>query len=72
MLGVVNYKELKKGGNLSLSEFGFVTSGGRTLEGNGVTPDVPVKLTIKDIAAGRDTALERAEQYLKRVSSNKK
>ena len=68
VLGVLNHKELKDGGDLAISEIGFVTSKGRTLEGAGVTPDRTVALTIADLQQGRDAALEEAESLLKNSS----
>jgi carboxyl-terminal processing protease len=70
VLGVLNYKQLKGGGDLSISEIGFVTSKGRTLEGNGVTPDKPIAVTVADIQRQRDAALEEAEIYLGGLKRN--
>lgn len=67
-LGVLNHKQLKGGGDLAISEIGFVTSKGRTLEGNGVVPDKTVALTIADVQQGRDVALKEAESFLKNAS----
>lgn len=64
VLGVVNLREIRGGGALSLSEFGFVTSRGRTLEGVGIIPDIAVAHTLSDVQSGRDAALEEAEKYL--------
>ena len=63
VLGVLNHKQLKGGGDLAISEIGFVTSKGRTLEGNGVMPDKSVVLTVADLQSGRDAVLEEAEKY---------
>jgi carboxyl-terminal processing protease len=64
VLGVLKHRELKGGGELSVSEVGFVTPKGRRLEGEGVAPDKSVAVTLKDLQAGRDAALEEAEAYL--------
>jgi carboxyl-terminal processing protease len=64
VLGVLKHRELKGGGELSVSELGFVTPAGRRLEGEGVAPDKAVKLTLRDFQAGRDAALEEADAYL--------
>lgn len=64
VLGVLKHRELKGGGTVSVSELGFVTPKGRKLEGEGVTPDKSVTLTLRDLQAGRDAALEEAEAYL--------
>jgi carboxyl-terminal processing protease len=45
----------------------FVTSTGRSLEGDGVVPDEPVPLSIKALADGRDTALEAALNWIDRA-----
>ena len=66
VLAFLDFKPLKGGGDLTLSEFGFVSAKGRRLEGGGVTPDKIVPLQLKDIRAGRDRALEEAERYLKK------
>jgi carboxyl-terminal processing protease len=64
VLGVLNHRALKGGGELAISEVGFVTPKGRTLEGNGVIPDRTIALTLTDLRGQRDTALEEAEKYL--------
>jgi C-terminal processing protease CtpA/Prc len=53
VLGFLDDQPLEGGGDLSLSEFGFITPKGKTPEGRGVTPDrvVPVRLT--DLRTGR-------------------
>ena len=66
VLAFLDYKPLKGGGDLTLSEFGFISARGRRLEGSGVTPDRLVPLKLKDIRTGRDRALEEAEDYLKK------
>jgi carboxyl-terminal processing protease len=66
VLAFLDYKPLKGGGDLTLSEFGFITAKGKKLEGAGVVPDKIVPLNLKDIRKGRDTALEEAERYLKK------
>jgi C-terminal processing protease CtpA/Prc len=63
VLGVLNHKRLKGGADLAISEIGFVTSKGRTLEGSGVTPDKPVAVTLADLQNQRDVALKEAEEY---------
>jgi carboxyl-terminal processing protease len=64
VLGILNFKRLKDGGDLAVSEIGFVTSKGRTLEGNGVMPDKTIGVTLRDLQNKRDAALEEAERYL--------
>ncbi|HYE74538.1 MAG TPA: S41 family peptidase, partial [Blastocatellia bacterium] len=53
-------RKLKGGGELGLSEFGYLTPKGRRLEGAGVVPDRTVALTLNDIRQRRDAALEEA------------
>ncbi|HEX8283088.1 MAG TPA: S41 family peptidase [Pyrinomonadaceae bacterium] len=65
VLGVLKHRELKGGGDLAVSEIGFVTPEGRRLEGEGVAPDKAVTVTLGDLQAGRDAALEEAEAYFK-------
>lgn len=65
VLGFLDYKKLKGGGFLTISEFGFVTPKNRTLEGKGVTPDQTTPPTLKAITDGRDDTLLQAERFLK-------
>ncbi|HEX8687650.1 MAG TPA: S41 family peptidase, partial [Pyrinomonadaceae bacterium] len=64
VLAVLQHRGLKGGGDLAVSEIGFATPKGRKLEGVGVTPDKAVSVTLADLRAGRDLALEEAEAYL--------
>jgi carboxyl-terminal processing protease len=61
---VLKHRDLKGGGELAISEVGFVTPQGRKLEGNGVVPDKKVAVTLTDLQRQRDTALEEAEKHL--------
>jgi C-terminal processing protease CtpA/Prc len=51
---------LPGGGTLSVSTFTALIPGGEEYVGVGVAPDVEVKPTREDLAAGRDAVLERA------------
>ena len=42
----------------------YVSEGGKPLEGEGVEPDVEVKLTRAALLAGRDSVLEAALQWI--------
>jgi len=42
----------------------YISEGGRSLEGEGVIPDVEVKLTREALAAGRDPALDAAIEWI--------
>lgn len=64
-------RKLKGGGELGLSEFGYLTPKGRRLEGAGVVPDRPVALTLEDIRRRRDAALEEAEKLLVAIAKPK-
>lgn len=66
-------RRFKGGGELRYSTRTYLTPSGRELEGVGVTPDVTVPLTLADLRAGRDAALEAAESLLrgKAVGSRK-
>lgn len=72
VLGVLKHRELKGGGELSVSEVGFTTPKGRKLEGAGVTPDKAVTVTLRDLQGGRDLALEEAESYLSGLRGSRK
>jgi carboxyl-terminal processing protease len=58
-------REFKGGAQLFFSTRTFLTPRGRELEGAGVTPDVEVPLTLADLRAGRDAALEAAAALLR-------
>ena len=64
LLAATRHK-FKGGGELLVSEFNYLTPKGRRVEGAGVTPDRSVPLTIDDLRASRDAALEAAEKLLK-------
>jgi carboxyl-terminal processing protease len=57
-------RSFKGGGQLRFSTRSYLTPSGRELEGVGVVPDVTVALTLADLRAGRDAALEAAEALL--------
>ncbi len=64
--GTVNHvRELKNGGAVYVSIARWLTPDGNQIEGAGVTPDVPVTLTLEDIDAGRDVAVFRAIDVLR-------
>jgi carboxyl-terminal processing protease len=45
----------------------YISEGGQSLEGSGVTPDVEVKLTRQALLAGRDPVLDAALQWVERT-----
>ena len=53
-------KELPTGAILQYAFADFVTANGNLLEGRGVNPNVPVKLSRRSLLAGRDPQLEAA------------
>jgi carboxyl-terminal processing protease len=60
-------REFKGGAQLLFSTRTYLTPAGRELEGEGVVPDAPVALTLADLRAGRDAALEEAQSQLARA-----
>ncbi len=70
VLGILHFTKLKGGGDLAISEIGFVTAKGKTLEGSGVTPDNPIAATLTDVQSGRDVALEEAIRRLENLKEN--
>ncbi|HEX8161258.1 MAG TPA: S41 family peptidase [Pyrinomonadaceae bacterium] len=61
--------ELPRGAKLHYSIRAYLTPKGRDPEGTGVLPDEPVPLTLSDLRAGRDAALEAAERALSRLTT---
>ena len=51
---------LSDGGSLQVSVLDYQAPDGKPLEGVGVTPDVPVELSLADLRAGIDTDIEAA------------
>ena len=69
LLAFMGYAAVPGGGKLAYSEVGFAFPGGKRIEGTGVVPDVPVPLTIADLLADRDRALEEAQARLKTLAA---
>jgi carboxyl-terminal processing protease len=61
-------KRLPTGDVLMYAVGDFVTANGRSLEGDGVRPDVVVPLSVDALADGRDLDLEAALQWFDRPS----
>jgi carboxyl-terminal processing protease len=59
-LGVLKHRPLKDGGSLAISEVGLVSGLGRRIEGQGVTPDIPVETPLSEFERGADPALQAA------------
>lgn len=66
VLGISEFRKFKGGGELAVSEYGYLSPGGKTFEGAGVIPDKQVDLRIADLQQHRDAALEEAEKLLSR------
>jgi carboxyl-terminal processing protease len=64
LLGYLGYADVPGGGQLAYSELGFVSPKGKRIEGEGVTPDIEVKLARADLLQIRDRTLEAAELFL--------
>jgi carboxyl-terminal processing protease len=69
LLGYMGYADIPGGGQLAYSEMGFITPKGKRVEGEGVSPDIEVKLTQADFAANRDRALEAAVVFLQQKTA---
>jgi carboxyl-terminal processing protease len=65
MLGISKFRKVKGGGELTVSEFGYISPLGNTFEGTGVTPDKAVELKISDLQHHRDASLDEAERVLR-------
>jgi C-terminal processing protease CtpA/Prc len=66
VLGIRRRHTLPDGGLLDVSEMDYRTAGGRRLEGAGLEPDERVAPTRRDLQSGRDAALARAFEILKK------
>lgn len=64
LLAFMGYVPLEGGGALAFSQLGFVTVDGKTIEREGVKPDIEVLPTVSDLLAQRDRALEAAVAHL--------
>ena len=69
LLGFLGYAAVPGGAELAYSEVGFEMANGKRIEGEGVVPDRPVPLSVADLQAGRDRALEEAESVLRAAAA---
>lgn len=60
--------DLSDGSSVHVTSARWLTPNHRTLDGNGLEPDIPVTTTQEDIDNGRDPVLDRAVQYLQEVA----
>jgi carboxyl-terminal processing protease len=72
LLGIAKYREVEGGGELAISELGYISPKGNRLEGSGVLPNEQVALKIADLQRHRDAAIEEAEQELKSTAARVK
>lgn len=66
---VARFYHLPGGGRLAVPVEDYVGVDGRRLEGQGVTPDLPVELTLAELRAGRDPDLEAAQRLLRSTAA---
>ncbi len=59
------FTRLPNGDGFQYAVANYVSEGGRTLEGNGVTPDVPLELTRNGLLAGDDAVLDAALEWIR-------
>lgn len=62
---VARFHRLPGGGRLEVPVEDYLGLDGQRLEGRGVTPDIPVELSLAALRAGRDPDLEAALHYLR-------
>jgi len=62
---VNNLISVKGGGELQISELGYLSPKGRKLESVGIMPDKVVTSTLPDLRSRRDAWIEEAENFLK-------
>jgi len=59
------FTRLPNGDGFQYAVANYVSEGGLTLEGNGVTPDVPVELTRNGLLAGDDAVMDAALEWIR-------
>ncbi len=64
VLGISKFRRVGEG-ELAVSEYGYLSPGGKTFEGTGVIPNKEVDLKIADLQQHRDAALEEAERLVR-------
>ncbi len=62
LLGISRKHKLEGGGELHISDIGFLSSKGRVYEKVGVTPDKLIELKIADLQSGFDRGITEAEK----------
>ncbi len=71
LLGISKRHKLKGGGELHVSDTGFLSSQGKIYEKNGITPDKIVELKIEDLRSGFDRGIAEAENLLNQKMAKK-
>ncbi len=59
---------MKGGGELQISELGYLSSKGRKLEGVDITPDKVAVATLADLRSRRDAWIDEAENFPRKHS----
>ena len=73
LVGIYNYPVLMDGGTVTAPRLGiFSTEGKWIIENEGVTPDVEVEQTPKDVINGKDPQLEKAVELVVKQLGPKK
>lgn len=71
VLGISEFKKVKGGGELAVSEYGYLSPRENTFEGTGVNPDKTVELKLSDLQGHRDAVLDEAEKMLRATMDTK-
>ena len=65
LVGIYNYPVLMDGGTMTAPRLGiFSKEGNWVVENEGITPDIEVEMTPKEVIAGKDPQLEKAVEVL--------
>ncbi len=65
------FELLPNGDGFQYAVANYVSQGGRTLEGNGVTPDVEVRLTRATLLAGHDPVIDVALTWIEKAAAKR-
>lgn len=71
LLGISKFYKMKGGGELHISDIGFLSAKGKIYEKIGITPEQIVELRIKDLRSEVDAGLNAAEKMLSAIVENK-
>jgi carboxyl-terminal processing protease len=64
-------EKLPNGDGFQYAMANYISDGGKPLEGNGVVPDVEVKLTRQALLDGHDPVVDAALQWIKKQRDQK-